>query len=99
MVGAVAVPLPVLAAAAHRAADADRADATAKVLVVGNLHDPATPYQGANDLAKTMGNAELLTWNGEGHTSYLEGSTCIDNYVNAYLLDGTLPPANTTCPS
>jgi pimeloyl-ACP methyl ester carboxylesterase len=69
-----------------------------KVLVVGNLHDPATPYQGAKDLAATLGNAELLTWNGEGHTSYLSGSKCIDNYVDNYLVSGTLPPDNTTCP-
>jgi pimeloyl-ACP methyl ester carboxylesterase len=71
----------------------------AKVLVVGNLHDPATPYQGALDLAKTMGDAEVLTWNGEGHTSYLKGSTCVDNYVNTYLTTKTLPPAHTTCPA
>lgn len=70
-----------------------------KVLVIGNVHDPATPYQGAIDLAKTMGNAELLSWDGEGHTSYLQGSSCIDSYVNAYLVDQTLPPAATTCPS
>jgi pimeloyl-ACP methyl ester carboxylesterase len=69
-----------------------------KVLVVGNLHDPATPYQGAKDLAKTMGNAALLTWDGEGHTSYLQGSSCIDKYVDDYLVDSTIPPANTTCP-
>jgi pimeloyl-ACP methyl ester carboxylesterase/predicted small secreted protein len=69
-----------------------------KVLVIGNLHDPATPYQGAKDLAKTMGNAELLTWDGEGHTSYLEGSTCVDGYVNAYLISQKLPPDSTTCP-
>jgi pimeloyl-ACP methyl ester carboxylesterase len=69
-----------------------------KVLVIGNLHDPATPYQGAKDLARTLGNAELLTWDGEGHTSYLQGSRCIDDYVNAYLVAGTLPPAGKTCP-
>ncbi len=69
-----------------------------KVLVVGNLHDPATPYQGAKDLTRTLGNAELLTWDGEGHTSYLQGSSCIDDYVNAYLIDGTLPPVGKTCP-
>jgi len=69
-----------------------------KVLVIGNLHDPATPYQGAKDMTTTMGNAELLTWDGEGHTSYLQGSSCVDNYVNAYLVSQTLPPANTTCP-
>jgi pimeloyl-ACP methyl ester carboxylesterase len=69
-----------------------------KVLVIGNLHDPATPYQGAKDLAATLGNARLLTWNGEGHTSYLEGSSCIDNYVNQYLLTKALPPAGKVCP-
>ncbi|HEY3737540.1 MAG TPA: alpha/beta hydrolase [Jatrophihabitans sp.] len=75
------------------------ADNTAnKVLVIGNLNDPATPYQGAVDLAKTMGNAEVLTWDGEGHTSYLEGSSCIDDAVNKYLIDVTLPPPDTTCP-
>jgi pimeloyl-ACP methyl ester carboxylesterase len=68
------------------------------VLVVGNLHDPATPYQGAIDLTKTLGNARLLSWDGEGHTSYLQGSSCVDKYVNDYLIDGTLPPENTTCP-
>ena len=50
------------------------ATSAARILVIGNLHDPATPYQGAVDLAKTLGNAEVLTWDGEGHTSYLEGS-------------------------
>jgi pimeloyl-ACP methyl ester carboxylesterase len=72
--------------------------ATAKpVLVIGNLHDPATPYRGAQDLAKTMGHAVLLTWDGEGHTSYLQGSSCVDKYVDDYLVAGTAPPPNTTC--
>ncbi|MDT4891741.1 MAG: hypothetical protein QOE97_776 [Pseudonocardiales bacterium] len=74
------------------------APTSAKVLVIGNLHDPATPYQGAKDLAQTMGNAELLTWDGEGHTSYLNGSSCIDGYVDTYLLTAKLPPGGTTCP-
>jgi pimeloyl-ACP methyl ester carboxylesterase len=68
------------------------------ILVVGNLHDPATPYQGAKDLANTLGNARLLTWDGEGHTSYLQGSDCIDQAVTAYLVDGTLPAAGKLCP-
>jgi pimeloyl-ACP methyl ester carboxylesterase len=72
-------------------------DAAHAVLVVGNLHDPATPYQGAKDLTRTLGNARLLTWNGQGHTSYLEGSSCIDGYVDTYLVQGKLPPAGTTC--
>jgi pimeloyl-ACP methyl ester carboxylesterase len=73
-------------------------DTANTVLVVGNLNDPATPYQGAINLAKTMGNAQVLTWDGEGHTSYLEGSSCIDTAVNNYLIDLTLPPKDKTCP-
>ncbi len=69
-----------------------------QVLVIGNLHDPATPYQGAKDLTKAMGNARLLTWDGEGHTSYLQGSSCVDNYVEEYLIAGTVPPPGKTCP-
>jgi pimeloyl-ACP methyl ester carboxylesterase len=68
-----------------------------RVLVVGNIHDPATPYQGARDLARTMGNAQVLTWNGEGHTSYLHGSSCVDRYVNDYLIRADLPPDGTVC--
>jgi pimeloyl-ACP methyl ester carboxylesterase len=79
-------PLPTARAAGHT------------VLVIGNTHDPATPYRGAQDLTRTLGNAELLTWNGEGHTSYLQGSSCIDDYVNSYLVSGLLPPRNKTCP-
>lgn len=67
------------------------------VLVLGNLHDPATPYRGARDLAKVMGNAEVLTWDGQGHTSYLRGSSCIDRYVDDYLISAHLPPDATVC--
>lgn len=69
------------------------------VLVLGNLHDPATPYAGAVDLARGLGHADLLSWNGEGHTSYLEGSSCVDRYVTAYLTIGALPPPHTICPA
>jgi pimeloyl-ACP methyl ester carboxylesterase len=69
------------------------------VLVVGNLHDPATPYAGAEHLAHDLGHAELLTWDGEGHTSYRQGSSCIDRYVTTYLTRGTLPPDRTVCPA
>lgn len=68
------------------------------ILVVGNLHDPATPYQGAKELTRALGNARLLTWDGEGHTSYQQGSSCIDDAVTAYLIDMTLPADGKTCP-
>ena len=68
-----------------------------KVLVLGNIHDPATPYANSQKLVSIMGNAELMSWNGQGHTSYLQGSSCVDGKVNAYLQSGTLPPADTIC--
>ena len=77
----------------------ETAASSAPILVVGNLHDPATPYAGAVNLTKELGRASLLSWNGEGHTSYLEGSTCVDRAVNAYLINKTLPTPNTTCPA
>lgn len=67
------------------------------ILVVGNLHDPATPYAGAVNLAKTLGTGVLLSWDGEGHTSYGQ-SDCIDEKVDAYLINATVPAPNTTCP-
>ena len=73
-------------------------DSANTILVIGNLHDPATPYQGAKDLTNTLGKARLLTWDGEGHTSFLQGSSCIDDAVTAYLADGNLPASGKTCP-
>ncbi len=66
-------------------------------LVVATRYDPATPYRGALKLMRTLGNARLLTMRGDGHTAYGGNSQCIDERVNAYLIDGTLPPAGTTC--
>ena len=74
----------------------ETAAGSAPIVVVGNLHDPATPYAGAVHMASTLGTGVLLTWNGQGHTSY--GNTpCIDDKVNAYLINGTVPAAHTTC--
>jgi pimeloyl-ACP methyl ester carboxylesterase len=71
---------------------------SAPILVIGTIHDPATPYAGAGNLAKALTTGEVLTWNGEGHTAYTK-SDCIDEKVNAYLIDATLPPVGTVCPA
>ena len=68
------------------------------VLVVGDLKDPATPYAWAVALARWLRPGVLLGWNGEGHTSYMEGSACIDNAVDAYLINLTVPRNGTICP-
>ncbi|MDI2127939.1 alpha/beta hydrolase [Yinghuangia seranimata] len=67
------------------------------ILVVGTTGDPATPYAASESLAAGMENATLLTLEGEGHTAYGKGSTCIDTAVNAYLMDGTMPEKGKRC--
>jgi pimeloyl-ACP methyl ester carboxylesterase len=67
------------------------------VLVVGATQDPATPYQGAVDLADALVNGALLTRDGTGHTSYGGGNDCIDDAVDTYLLTLELPPDDTVC--
>jgi pimeloyl-ACP methyl ester carboxylesterase len=70
----------------------------APVLVVGDLHDPATPYSWAQALAKDLPGGVLLGWDGEGHTSYMEGSTCVNNAVDNYLISLKPPKSGTVCP-
>lgn len=70
---------------------------TPPILVVGNTDDPATPYPGAQDMARQLGSAVLLTLHGDGHTAYGRGSTCIDDAVDHYLTTGAPPAAGTTC--
>ncbi|GAA3831299.1 alpha/beta hydrolase [Streptomyces phyllanthi] len=67
------------------------------VLVVGTTYDPATPYAGAQAMAKELANARLLTNNGYGHTALVNSSSCVKAHESRYLIDGTLPPPGTTC--
>ncbi|MFF3907500.1 alpha/beta hydrolase [Streptomyces sp. NPDC001848] len=75
------------------------APGAAPVLLVGNTGDPATPYEGARKMADALGKGVgvELTWKGEGHGAYGNGSTCVDSAVNAYLLHGTVPKDGTVC--
>ncbi|WP_399087674.1 alpha/beta hydrolase [Streptomyces sp. BBFR2] len=73
------------------------AKGAAPIVVVGTTRDPATPYTWAKGLAAQLSSATLLTYEGDGHTAYGRGSTCIDKAVNTYLLDGTPPPKGKRC--
>jgi hypothetical protein len=39
----------------------------------------------------------VLTWEGEGHTAY-PGTECVNQAVDAYLIDLTVPDEGATCP-
>ncbi|MFI8218199.1 alpha/beta hydrolase [Streptomyces sp. NPDC085932] len=69
------------------------AKGAAPIVVVGTTRDPATPYRWAQALAGQLSSGRLLTYDGDGHTAYGRGSSCIDRTINAYLLRGT-PPKN-----
>jgi pimeloyl-ACP methyl ester carboxylesterase len=69
----------------------------APILVVGTIRDPATPYAWAQGLASQLASATLLTFNGDGHTAYRRGSSCIDSAVDGYFLRGVRPSAGLTC--
>jgi pimeloyl-ACP methyl ester carboxylesterase len=75
------------------------APGAAPILLVGNTGDPATPYEGARRMADELGKGVgiELTWKGEGHGAYGNGSDCVDSTVNAYLLDGTVPKDGKVC--
>ncbi|MFJ6390424.1 alpha/beta hydrolase [Streptomyces sp. NPDC091972] len=75
------------------------APGAAPVLVIGNTGDPATPYEGARRMADELGKGVgvELTWKGEGHGAYGNGSDCVDATVNAYLLKGTVPQDGKVC--
>ncbi len=68
----------------------------APLLVVGNLHDPATGYDAALAAAGRIPGARLLSSDNWGHTAY-GVSACATGHVDRYLLTGALPPPYTRC--
>jgi hypothetical protein len=41
--------------------------------------------------------SSLISLDGDGHTGHGRGSACVDGAVDAFLLKGTLPPADLMC--
>ncbi len=74
-----------------------KAEGAAPIVVVGTVRDPATPYRWAKSLAGQLGSAHLLTYDGDGHTAYGRGSSCIDTAIDTYLLRGTPPTTGERC--
>ncbi|HEY9378204.1 MAG TPA: alpha/beta hydrolase, partial [Jiangellaceae bacterium] len=69
----------------------------APILVVGTTGDFASPYEWAEALAAQLESGVLLTYEGSGHTAYRMGSECVDEAVDAYLVDGTVPTDGLRC--
>jgi pimeloyl-ACP methyl ester carboxylesterase len=72
---------------------------TTPILIVGTTRDPATPYEWAKALNKTIKNSQLISLDGDGHTGYGHGSACVDSAVDLFFLRGKLPKKDLYCTS
>ena len=73
------------------------ADTGITVLLIGNTHDPSTPFSNTEGMATVLPRTSVLTVEGYGHTMLLNPSSCGSAHEVAYFVDGTLPPAGTVC--
>jgi pimeloyl-ACP methyl ester carboxylesterase len=74
-----------------------QAEGAAPILVLGTVGDPATPYEWAQGLSSQLSSGRLLTWDGTVHTAYNQGSKCVDEKVEGYLVTGVVPAEGTRC--
>jgi pimeloyl-ACP methyl ester carboxylesterase len=70
------------------------------LVMIGNVHDPATVYEWNVTAARQSG-ARLVTYEGWGHTAYGNGgpSECVNEAIDAYLIDLKPPKRGLSCPS
>ncbi|MEI5583421.1 alpha/beta hydrolase, partial [Agromyces sp. CCNWLW208] len=73
------------------------AEGAPPILVVGTTGDPATPYKWAVALAEQLDSGVLVSYDGEGHTAYNKSNACVDDTVEAFLLEGEVPEEDPRC--
>jgi pimeloyl-ACP methyl ester carboxylesterase len=73
------------------------ASGSAEILVIGTTNDPATPYEWAVTVARTLEHGHLVSYEGEGHTAYNKSNACVNDVVDDFLLDGTVPESDPRC--
>ncbi len=74
-----------------------RGEGAAPIVVVGTTRDPATPYRWAEAMAEQLESGVLVSRDGDGHTGYNSGNVCVDEALEAYLIEGTVPEDGLTC--
>ncbi|KAF8598570.1 hypothetical protein BDV93DRAFT_609757 [Ceratobasidium sp. AG-I] len=69
-----------------------------KILVIGNLADPITPYISAKRVADALGDSAVLIKHlGYGHTSLVMNSNCTVAATVKYFTKGEAPSSNLVC--
>jgi pimeloyl-ACP methyl ester carboxylesterase len=74
-----------------------RAAGAPPIVVVGTTRDPATPLSWSQALANQLESGQLITRNGDGHTGFQRGNSCVDDAVEGWLIDGTVPKRDLRC--
>jgi pimeloyl-ACP methyl ester carboxylesterase len=67
------------------------------IVVIGTTRDPATPYAWAKALASELDSGVLVSRDGDGHTGFNQGNSCVDGAVEKYLLSGVAPKDGLSC--
>ncbi|URN10811.1 alpha/beta hydrolase [Actinomadura madurae] len=73
------------------------AKGAAPIVVIGTIRDPATPYKWSQSLADQLSSGVLLTFDGDGHTAYLQGNSCVNEATDKYLVTTDPPKDGATC--
>ena len=73
------------------------APGSADILVVGTTNDPATPYSWAQAVAASLQHGHLITYHGEGHTAYNKSNGCVNDAVDNFFVNGTVPASDPMC--
>lgn len=68
------------------------------IVFIGNEHDFATVYDWT-ETAVEQADGHLITYEGYGHAIYGGYSACVDDPVNAYFVDRTVPEEGLSCPN
>jgi pimeloyl-ACP methyl ester carboxylesterase len=69
----------------------------APIVVIGTTRDPATPMAWAEALAHELDSGVLVRRDGDGHTGYNSGNSCVDGAVESYLIEGDVPADGLSC--
>lgn len=68
------------------------------MLLVQSVNDPATPLEGALKTHEQLQGSRMITVTGEGdHGLYVGDNPCVDDAVEAYLLEGVVPEEDFSC--
>ncbi len=73
------------------------AQGAAPIVVVGTTRDPATPLAWAKALASQLDSGVLITRDGDGHTGFNMGNSCVDDAIEGYLIEGKAPARDLSC--